>query len=198
MVERQPSKLDVAGSSPVTRSLRGVRCIRVHVRFGTEGIVLETGMWHYGGMAKKQTCTACGVPKRLSEFAYRDKAKGVRLRRCRSCQSELSKSHYRAHKVEYNARRCQHTREYRIRDRELVLDYLRLHSCVDCGEDDPVVLQFDHVRGRKLRTICEMVDDGAAVEKLLAEIAKCDVRCANCHLRRTAQERNYFKNGQRA
>jgi hypothetical protein len=57
------------------------------------------------------------------------------------------------------------------------------HPCVDCGETDPVVLEFDHVRGKKKFNI-----SGNAYAKsdqeLEKEIAKCEVRCRNCHVKR--------------
>lgn len=47
-------------------------------------------------------------------------------------------------------------------------------------------MEFDHVRGTKRADISTLIRDGAAVHVLEAEIAKCVVRCANCHRRRTA------------
>lgn len=74
----------------------------------------------------------------------------------------------------------------RERGKQYVIDYLLTHPCVDCGNDDIEVLEFDHV---------EPLNDykaprvGTLVERSLAkideEIAKCEVRCANCHARRT-------------
>ena len=58
-------------------------------------------------------------------------------------------------------------------------------GCVDCGETDRVVLHFDHVRGEK---VCSP-SNCAPGPKLDAELAKCDVRCANCHRRRHYQEK---------
>jgi len=54
-------------------------------------------------------------------------------------------------------------------------------GCVDCGITDIRVLEFDHVRGEKIDTITSMVRRGLSVDVLVAEIAKCEVRCANCH-----------------
>jgi hypothetical protein len=68
--------------------------------------------------------------------------------------------------------------------RRFLWDYLLQHPCVDCGEADPVVLDFDHVRGVKRKEVSKLVT--ASTKTLLEEIAKCDVRCANCHRRRTA------------
>lgn len=60
-------------------------------------------------------------------------------------------------------------------------------GCSSCGETDPTVLDFHHVRGPKLFTI----GSGAkrvGVATLRAEIAKCEVLCANCHRRAHAQK----------
>ena len=60
-------------------------------------------------------------------------------------------------------------------------------GCVDCGERDARCLDFDHVRGVKTHNIAHMT--ACSRERVLAEIAKCDVRCANCHRKRTAERR---------
>ena len=67
-----------------------------------------------------------------------------------------------------------------------MMAYLLAHPCVDCGRANPVMLDFDHRDpSEKKGNVSEL-----AMRKpwrlVLVEIAKCDVRCANCHLRRTA------------
>ena len=66
----------------------------------------------------------------------------------------------------------------------LLIEFFRTHPCVDCGEDDPLVLEFDHV-GDKAFNIAKGLRD-RPWESVLAEMAKCQVVCANCHRRRTA------------
>ncbi len=73
--------------------------------------------------------------------------------------------------------------------RAAILHYLQTHPCVDCGESDPVVLDFDHVRGVKVMDISSMVAAGHPWSTIQTEIAKCDVRCSNCHRRITAARR---------
>ncbi|AER25978.1 HNH endonuclease [Mycobacterium phage Nappy] len=73
-----------------------------------------------------------------------------------------------------------------LKAQRYVLDYLLAHPCVDCGEPDIVVLDFDHL-GDKLYNISNMVAQGFAVTTIKREIAKCEVRCANCHRRMTAK-----------
>lgn len=70
--------------------------------------------------------------------------------------------------------------------------YLLTHPCVDCGEADPIVLEFDHL-GKKTSAIADMMRLHARWDEILVEIAKCEVRCANCHRRRTARARGYYR-----
>jgi 5-methylcytosine-specific restriction endonuclease McrA len=81
--------------------------------------------------------------------------------------------------------RARHAR-IRTEIRNTIIDYLATHPCVDCGESDPVVLDFDHIAGKSFN-IAKASWMLVSVERLLAEINKCEVRCSNCHRRRTAR-----------
>lgn len=61
-------------------------------------------------------------------------------------------------------------------------------ACVDCGNNDPRVLEFDHVpeRGPKLFTISTALHSHKQ-ERVIAELDKCDLVCANCHAIRTVE-----------
>lgn len=77
---------------------------------------------------------------------------------------------------------------------QIVFDLLSQRPCIDCGESDPVVLEFDHRDpATKRAAISEGIHACWSIEDLLEEIAKCDVRCANCHRRKTAQEYEHPK-----
>ena len=71
----------------------------------------------------------------------------------------------------------------------ILVDALKVGPCLDCGQSfPPECMDFDHVRGEKLFGIGQM---GQRQQHfILAEIAKCDLVCANCHRIRTR------KNGQ--
>ena len=83
-------------------------------------------------------------------------------------------------------------RKLKLRNRLLHIVYLWSHPCVDCGESDPIVLEFDH-QGKKSETICELVNRGTAWRTVELEMSRCHVRCANCHRRKTARERGWLK-----
>lgn len=71
--------------------------------------------------------------------------------------------------------------------------YKKLCGCIDCGEKNPVVLQYDHInRELKITTVSQMISDRWSLKNIKEEIRKCEIRCANCHLIKTAIEQNYY------
>jgi hypothetical protein len=78
--------------------------------------------------------------------------------------------------------------ETRLVYRARILAYLSENPCVDCGETDIRCLEFDH-RGSdvKVGDVTRLVNNLVAWHRVEAEIAKCDVRCANCHRRVMAE-----------
>jgi hypothetical protein len=92
------------------------------------------------------------------------------------------------------SRAKRHNLETRERNRQFVLNYLQSHPCVDCGESDPLVLTFDHRDTKdKENSICLAIGFCWSIIKLENEINKCDVRCANCHLRKTNYQFGWWK-----
>ena len=56
--------------------------------------------------------------------------------------------------------------------------------CTDCGECfPPVAMDFDHVHGEKVKEISGMWS--WSFDKVLIELNKCELVCANCHRTRT-------------
>jgi hypothetical protein len=78
---------------------------------------------------------------------------------------------------------------YKFRNRQIVTEYLKTHPCVDCGNSDIRVLEFDHVRGIKLGNVSHGVHRTWSVRKLMDEINKCEIRCCNCHRIATIERR---------
>ena len=133
-------------------------------------------------------CSRCEQALSVSAFSKNRRHRDGLQTYCKLCKSQVDRDWYerrghtqRARNQGYIARNAQH-----------VWDYLLAHPCVDCGETDPVVLEFDHVRGEKVHALSTMVQRQFSIAKLDAEIAKCEVRCANCHKRKTAQERGWY------
>src|ERR1700704_2805602 len=135
----------------------------------------------------------CGQVKLLSEFSMKNLARGIPHIYCRACHNVWNRSHYERNKATYIANARRNSARYRVENLERIVEYLRAHPCVDCGEADLVVLDFDHLDPRTKRMpVSKMIEDFSWAE-ISKEIAKCDVRCANDHRRRTARQRGWRK-----
>lgn len=138
-------------------------------------------------MADFKQCCTCHEVLPVSEFNKRRKAKDGLQSRCRACSREW----YLENRVEHG--RTTRIRSKRIRDvlADRLIDYLLCHPCVDCGERDIRCLEFDHRdRSSKVSEVTAMIANQKSWDLIEAEIKKCDVRCANCHRRRTAAQFN--------
>jgi DNA-binding CsgD family transcriptional regulator len=78
-----------------------------------------------------------------------------------------------------------------IRNRKYVDDILKNSSCIDCGNNDPRVLEFDHVRGNKMGHVSHGIKNAWNLTKLQDEIDKCEIRCCNCHRIATIERRKH-------
>lgn len=139
------------------------------------------------GLMKWKVCTRCRDKKRLTEFNFASNLKKFpdgRQSHCRLC----SKAYYQANKVNHYRNVAAAKKRRREMNRRWILAHFKKHPCLDCGETDPVVLDFDHVRGKKLGNVSHLTFD-VSLTTLKAEVAKCEVRCANCHRRATARRR---------
>ncbi len=103
-------------------------------------------------------------------------------------------AHYRLNREAYVQRNTRVLRERRWRWARRLADYLTLHPCVDCATRDIPILEFDHLDpAEKVESVTALARRGAAWKNIEAETAKCAVRCANCHRRRTAAQFNWPK-----
>ena len=130
-------------------------------------------------------CTGCDQDKPLDRFFFKNGRSGRRHSRCKPCQQAYWREYYHG-SPDLKKRQLARNRWYRRRNRAFIDEYLRHHRCVDCGISNPLLLEFDHVSGEKRAPISTLIRHAVPVEILLAEIAKCEVRCANCHRLRTA------------
>jgi hypothetical protein len=134
-------------------------------------------------------CSMCGQVKPLEEFhRNRTKKDGLQLR-CRTCNIETNKRWYRENPDVRERRMDEQARVLRRTRHREIWAYLCEHPCVDCGESDPIVLEFDHLRD-KVANISKLASTKRPWKVILEEIAKCEVVCANCHRRRTAERVN--------
>ena len=131
-------------------------------------------------------CRDCSVEKELSEFDFR-KDRNVYSNTCKDCRREKLRQHYKDNKTYYVDKARRRSLVVIAKNRQLVIDYLKINPCIDCGNDDVEVLQFDHRNpADKIDNVNAMISHPTS--RLLKEINKCDVRCANCHTKKTRRQ----------
>lgn len=142
-----------------------------------------------------KVCTKCHTAKPEIEFSELHPAmmNGKLRPDCKACVRNRSRSQYAADPQGHKKRMAALFARTVPRARQFIMDYLASHPCIDCNETDPIVLEFDHVRGEKLDEISRLVCAGARLWRIKNEIEKCEVRCANCHRRRTAKNAGHYR-----
>ena len=113
---------------------------------------------------------------------------------CLECRRARGRQHYANNREYYLAKARIRNRETSLIVKDWILEYLKNHPCVDCGNCDIRVLEFDH-RDRLDKTahVSVLVTTGYSLDAVQREVSKCDVRCANCHLIRTREQRRWWR-----
>lgn len=100
---------------------------------------------------------------------------------CKECRKVVHKEHYEANKQAYK-----NSARDRQKQLKLEIDEIKAKTaCADCGKNyHPIQMDFDHVSSNKDENVSLLVRSGSR-NKVLAEIEKCEIVCANCHRMRT-------------
>ena len=138
-------------------------------------------------------CSRCGNEQPIDDFPWKVRSRGLRRSRCRSCVRAYSHQHYLANSDKYKKRRRERGDNGRAKVRVRVTEYLSQHPCVDCGETSRAILEFDHRDPAQKRLPVSRLAESGGWRTVLQEIEKCDVRCANCHRKRTARQFGWAK-----
>lgn len=81
-----------------------------------------------------------------------------------------------------NKRSKSHRKDRAGTNKRVIWEILRRVGCEVCGEKNPLVLEFDHINPEdKSAEMTSLISKGAGLERLLDELEKCRIVCANCH-----------------
>lgn len=113
---------------------------------------------------------------------------------CLECRRARGRSHYEQNREYYLHKARTRNRQTTLDVKKWILDYLATHPCVDCGNSDIRVLEFDHRDPlEKCAHVSVLVTTGYSLRTVQKEVDKCDVRCANCHSIRTREQRGWWR-----
>lgn len=135
---------------------------------------------------QSKRCVKCRRRRKIDDF--HKKGEGKRHSVCRFCKSNYNIDYYSENKERHAAGR-KDSKRLRKQERLGCVKQAKDKPCADCGERYPhFVMDFDHRDpSTKVFTIGAQKSRSMSLDKLLEEIAKCDVVCANCHRYRTHQ-----------
>lgn len=149
-------------------------------------------------------CTSCNEIKPLCDFHLKNSGTGLRNSRCKTCKAAYKRDlrrrdgdvrpYERLPPGEHAERNRQKRKRQITRRNEVTRDEFakRGGACVDCGNADPQVMQWDHVDpAEKSRNIALILSTSP---RLAVELAKCEPVCSNCHIRRTNARRGTTEN----
>jgi hypothetical protein len=122
-------------------------------------------------------CCKCQVDKDLDEFPRNKSKRGGYSESCLICTREYIKAHYKKNRAYYSCKaRKRETSNY-----TRIMQLKHEVGCKECGESHPACLDFHH-RDPSIKefTISSKIQ-GFSWSRLIKEIEKCDILCANCH-----------------
>lgn len=122
-------------------------------------------------------CQKCKETKDIEQFSLRNKNGTIRHTTCKKCQREYNREHYRNNRDRY--------RERNIRTRNKIIkwyrEYKKTLECNVCGENHPACLEFHHKNPIDKKYNISHMMVFSTKNRIIEEISKCVVLCANCH-----------------
>ena len=119
-------------------------------------------------------CSKC--KQELDEKNFKRKKDGLQSY-CIKCQKEYRKKHYLKNREKYRTKAKKWKKDFRIWWKE----YKSNLYCIKCGMNHPACLVFHHRDPEEKEDNLARLINNASKERILEEIKKCDVLCANCH-----------------
>jgi hypothetical protein len=133
-----------------------------------------------------KVCSTCRRSLPLDAFNVRSASPDRRQAVCRECNAARSRRYYTENLEKHRRAVAEQVARTRAKNLERIGAFLLEHPCVDCGEPDLRVLDFDHREGtEKAAEVMKLAKAAYSWTRVMDEIAKCDVRCRNCHAKVT-------------
>lgn len=94
-------------------------------------------------------CNGCNQEKEIEKFSWKNKQKQIRHSACKECHKILHDEWYKQNKEKVTKRTAINNLGYRNKTRQYLSNYLFKNPCIDCGEKDIRVLDFDHIDDKR-------------------------------------------------
>ena len=130
-------------------------------------------------------CNKCNDEKEENQFNFRDKKSNIRHHNCKDCQKIIRKQSYQNNRQHYLEYEKINTPKRRKGNRRFITEFKTNKPCKDCNKIyPPYVMDFDHLRDKEFG-LSKTLSYQWGKERVIREIEKCELVCANCHRERT-------------
>ena len=108
----------------------------------------------------------------------------------KSYTKEEQRAYDRAWYAKNKAKRIAINKAYALRNAGYISKLKLETGCTDCGYNKHAeALEYDHTEDNKSFDVGSAVARAYSIKRILEEIAKCELVCANCHRVRTSERR---------
>ena len=143
---------------------------------------------------ENKRCSTCKEYKPLKQFYFKNKKKKIKQSKCIICSNLYTKKHYSENKEAYLTNVKKNNKKYILQNKIFLRELKLSNKCVSCDEDNPDVLDFDHIKPEDKRLeVSYMATHAYSIKTILKEIKKCILVCSNCHRIRTARQQKWYK-----
>lgn len=134
-----------------------------------------------------RTCSTCKEKKILDDFPWRNKSKNIKHRYCKLCHAKCNRRRYAKHAEKHKETVARWDYNYRLTVYRYIFHYFKDNPCIDCGQTNPIFLQFDHINNKKFN-ISHGIASNYPLGVIIEEIKKCEIRCIKCHRLKTFKD----------
>ncbi len=125
-------------------------------------------------------CSQCLTEKSLLEFTFKTKNSDGYESACKACLALKRKIYYENNKQ----KEIKRIANVKLRNREWYKNLKLQLKCSYCNENHISCLQFHHLDpAEKEDNIVSMMQNNLGKQKIINEMNKCIVLCANCHFK---------------
>lgn len=137
-----------------------------------------------------KTCARCKEQKPLDQFNRKTETHLQSY--CISCNKERNRDHYLNNKEMYALKRDKWKKNFKAEAHTYLREAAK-DGCKVCGEKDYVCLQFHHINpDTKISSVARMISNSRSLVTIKEEVTKCDILCANCHMKLHAKEQSWY------
>jgi hypothetical protein len=131
-------------------------------------------------------CGRCKKEKDIAYFSFNKTKSSGASDWCKECSNIYHAKYREMIRTDFDKliKKREKANALYLRNKEKMCKFMLDKHCMDCGENNLVVLDFDHLHDKE-QNISAMIGS-RSWDSILNEISKCEVVCSNCHRKRTA------------